>query len=120
MGPETVTISKQTGFISSQKSLETSCGFHGSPWILEAKPGQRINISLIDFGWSQNPTPTGCNKKYGYIIDTKTDDIINICGGLERERLLYVSDGHRVQLVLEIQANRDSRFLIKYEGMKLI
>ena len=37
-------------FIGNIETEETGCGGADNPWILTAKPGQRINISMMDFG----------------------------------------------------------------------
>ncbi|ESN98850.1 hypothetical protein HELRODRAFT_162310 [Helobdella robusta] len=39
-------VKEQRGFISNHVTLLTGCGSSSSPWLLEAKVGQRINISL--------------------------------------------------------------------------
>ena len=39
-------------FIGNIVTEETRCGGADNPWVLRAKPGQTINITLMDFGVS--------------------------------------------------------------------
>ena len=41
-----------TGYIASVFTEETSCGSQQSPWVITAGQGQKINITLYDFGLS--------------------------------------------------------------------
>ena len=44
-------IHSSVGHIASLATQETGwCGSDSSPWLIEAQPGQRINITLLDFG----------------------------------------------------------------------
>ena len=57
--------------------------------------------------------------KYGYIVDIDTDDVINICGGTEHNKLLYVSTGSQVQVVMELSNHQNNKFLLQFTGNKL-
>ena len=37
------------GYLASVVAEETRKGSHGCPWLLQARPGEKINITLIDF-----------------------------------------------------------------------
>ena len=46
------TVSVSTaGYISSHVTYSTGCGSIERPWVLRADPGQRINVTLLDFGF---------------------------------------------------------------------
>ncbi len=45
-------LKETTGYIASVFTEETGCGSHQSPWIIVGRPGQKINITLYDFGLS--------------------------------------------------------------------
>lgn len=122
ISPENISVKKKPGFIASITSTITSCGLHGSPWILQAEAGQKIKMRLIDFSWRNDsmapPSGSRCNTNLGYILDMQSDEVINICdGGTERMRHLYLSTGHSVQLVLEASVLQSNYFAIEYEGM---
>jgi len=40
---------KDDGMLSSVVSAKTGCGSPSTPWLIDVGPGQRINVSLIDF-----------------------------------------------------------------------
>ena len=116
--------SKKPIYLASQVSIDTSCGLHESPWILEAKPGQQVTIDLIDFTWKNktsgsNPSyrHSSCDINYGYILDMETDDVINICGGGDREKRVYESSGNRVQIIIEGSVLGSHQFVIKFKGI---
>lgn len=115
ISPEKVKVVKKPGYIASVTSSSTSCGLHGSPWILEAEPGQTVSLSLTDFNWKPDPSAE-CTVKYGYVLDMKNDDVISICGGGERQRDLYQSSGHGVQIVLEEAVVKRFHFILKFSG----
>jgi len=45
-----VLVTSSTGYLSSYVTDQTGCGSVDSPWRIRAQPGQKINISLFDFG----------------------------------------------------------------------
>ena len=42
-----IPVSTDVGHITSQTSIDTDCGTQKAPWVLEAKPGQKIS-TIID------------------------------------------------------------------------
>ena len=114
-----IQVSGPAHFLSSVVTETSQCGLHGNPWTLHAQKGQKIQLKLIDFAWTNQTVQDSnvCSKKYGYILNTNTDDIINICGGREKERIIYASEWHKLLIVFEGALLSDHRFLIGYEGM---
>ena len=45
-----VILTQTEGLISNYMTAASGCGSTGCPWVVEALPGQMINISLFDFG----------------------------------------------------------------------
>ena len=118
-GPTDVSVNSRTAYLSSTTTLKTDCGSEAKPWLLKAKEGQRINITFIDFMWeynSRSESPIGCPLKYGYILDLANNDIVHLCGGLLRERSIYVSEGSSVQVMIGADVISEVRFLIGYQG----
>ena len=114
--PEKVTPQKTLDFLASSVTKATTCGSNESPWIIQAEPGQRINVSLLDFGWTKKLYKNHPCNNYGYILDVMTDAIINICGGTSREKHLYTSEGYIVQVVMTFPNDNNMSFLIGYQG----
>ena len=114
----TYSLSQQTKTICSQTLKEAECGTPGKPITLEAKPGQKINISLYDFNWKQNTRYyRKCPHSYGYVMDTETTDVSDICGGgQERIKQIFMSEGNVVQIVFQEDMLKDKNFLIQFNG----
>ena len=120
--PQKITVTSRDQYISSEISKKLGCGMESAPWVLEAKEQQKINVTFIDFDWkvkSREESPVRCPVKYGYMIDIITNDVIHICGGLVRERPLFLSEGHTVQIVFDgsIESDDNPNFLIKFKGI---
>jgi len=47
-----IQITQSRGVLASLVAAETGCGSAHAPWHLRALPGQRINITLLDFSWA--------------------------------------------------------------------
>ena len=115
MSQQVITIGQGEDILASSMSLNTRCGLHDTPWLLQAEPGQKINLTITDFAW-KNDTVRGCSQRYGYMLDTESDDVINICGGIQRKRALYLSTGYSLQVVLDENAVKKYKFLIQFQG----
>ena len=120
MSPLTVHATTRCQHLSSVISAGTKCGLHQAPYILEAKAGQQIKITLTDFSTNDDRDSMGCPIKYGYILDTKDDDVINLCGGSKSEGQTYTSVSNNVQVLLEQSAVQNHPFIIQFKGMCLI
>lgn len=70
-----VKVTEPAGVISSlMVSQIASNGMHGCPWLIIVEPGQRVNITLMDYGTEENGgqhRPT-C-LKYGLIRERGVD-----------------------------------------------
>ncbi len=119
------------GYLSSTVTEETACGSVSSPWRIDALPGQRINITLMDFsaditdsniGGQGSFTTREMCIRYGVITEGgMTSDSgmrMAICRGTIRTRHLYQSRSNSV--VIYFSQDRDGKtagnFLLKYES----
>nr|UCK81575.1 Gal-binding and CUB domains containing receptor 6 [Arenicola marina] len=104
--------------ISSHSTDKSGCGSLASPWVIETPPGQRINISMADFGWTSAPRTgvTLCDT-YGYLAETALGINKTICGGRERDRHIHVSSSSRVdiQMLPPSTIGKDRSFLIQFK-----
>jgi hypothetical protein len=122
------------------------CGTRTNPWIIEAQTGQRISISLLDFGRQQrrpdhdvtNQTAAAngfqqgidsCMTHYGYIVDKTASNSrnITICAtgiGFQRDRFVYQSTGSAIEIVLSSphagSENNQNKFLVGFKGQKAV
>lgn len=44
-----VKVKATSGYLSNAVTMATGCGAVTAPWIVEAPPGRRINVTLLDF-----------------------------------------------------------------------
>ncbi len=110
------------GFVSSHVAYESGCGSVSSPWLLEASPGQRIRVSLLDFGWDPSlpadQAPSSHCSLYGYISERSININMTLCGGRSRQSQVYTSTSGslQIQIVRNPAEETSSRFLLQYEG----
>ena len=112
-------VTSKMKYLSSMTTLATGCGEESKPWILKAKEGQQINITFVDFYWEHSMLSDSqviCSVRYGYILDIANNNIVNLCGGLVRERRLHLSEGSSLQILINRDVLNGVRFLIGYEG----
>lgn len=92
-------------------------------WHIQAASGQRLNLTLYDFGvgLQQNlPQNEGtlC-QKYGHVREESANKQIVVCSGRQRMRNIYLSEGNEVDVVTQgvaTQQKMKAYFLIKYES----
>ena len=115
--PLSIEASTRTKYLSSIVTGQTSCGLHQSPYVLEAKEGQQIELILHDFNINTEYPTKNCVNNYGYILDNKNDDVINLCGGIVRTRKIHTSAGNIVQILLDKNKIPNNHFLLEFKGM---
>ena len=119
--PYHVTASSKKQVLSSDVTLSSGCGSEAAPWVIQGKPGQQIEVSLIDFYWddkigdNKNNQDT-CAIEYGYIVDGETSNMATICGGSKRTKHLQVSAGDMIQVVIKHDIVDEYRFILEYSG----
>ncbi len=109
------------GTLSSSVTDETSCGSPQSPWVIEGAPGQRIDLSVVNFAWtasSNNRSTGGACQLFGHIIERSLNINRSLCGGPTRESHLYTSMSHVIEIHVTPLNLRQAKgnFLLKYSG----
>ena len=116
-------MTSQTGVIASVVTRETGCGSHKAPWLIKALPGQKINLTLVDFA-AHGPDGTGSFMDqsrciaYAILREKSANRRTTLCGGRAMESLVYTSKSHELEiLILGAQTPETTRhFLLKYKG----
>ena len=106
-----------TGTLSSHITDEIGCGSLRSPWIIQAKHGQTIEISLLDFkalDRARSHSLVTCSDVYGFVVEKTLNINQTICGQNIRESVIYRSKTNSLEITLV--KNSGSNFLIKYKG----
>ena len=113
--PYPVDVSSEPKYLSSEVTKNTGCGSEAATWVLSAKTGQKIAVSLLDFFWDKDNNGENCIE-YGYVIDRRKPDMFTICGGSKRITELLTSDWSTIKIALKSEAVKEYRFLLKIEG----
>ena len=127
--PKQATLHSSSGIIASLVSQQTIYGTDACPWRIEAKPGQRINITLYNF----NTVPAGPSgrqttypgEKQGKFCrayatlregDT-TSQSATICSSSSRIEPAYMSRTNIVEVrLLNRNGATPDYFLMEYNG----
>ena len=96
---------------------ETGCGSARSPWLIQAKAGQTIEISLVDFkalDRARSQSLVTCSDVYGFVVEKTLNINQTICGDKQRDSVVYRSKTNNVEIY--VKKDSGSKFLIKYSG----
>ena len=118
-GSRPTILNNSEGIISSQSSNTRGCGSANSPWIISAKAGQTIDISIVDFNAEvEKSNLVSCPLIYGFVVERSLGINHTICGGRHRQMSLYTSKTNQVQIqILPPNVRGDANFLLKYKGL---
>lgn len=118
------------GHLANLVTESTGCGGSRAPWLIHARQGQRIQLTLYDFSLGRRrytasqvtPSTTSvvtCNA-YATVREPFDGRNVTIYGGKSRESLAYTSVSHVVEVaILTGEDGCDTPyFLMKYEGEK--
>ena len=134
--PKYLKLHHPTGYIASVVTEETGCGSQQNPWVITAQAGQKINITLFDFGisgsfnTSSNPGPItagNSNKRTNYPVycqqyaRIEEKDVARstiVCGGERREKNVYISVTNEVEVHVMNRRTfgQQHYFILKYNG----
>ena len=114
------------GYIASVHTEESGCGKHNCPWVLRAQPGQRLNITLLDFALSTRHRNTGSAHlglpevcyTYATLREKGTEKPSMVCGSRDRVSQVYVSSTNEVTVEVA-EGKRGGNFgyfLLMYES----
>ncbi len=108
-------IDSNHGVLSSTVTDNTGCGSLTSPWSIKMAAGQRVSITLTDFGWTRHGGHSQC-RPYAYIVEKSVGVNQTICGGSERERHVYTSTSNHVFIQIVPHELRETQFLLWFDG----
>lgn len=118
-------LNATSGYLASVLTEETQAGSIHCPWVIKAKPGQRINITMYDFAVAES-TPSlssfidPCSVVYATL---KEPDITStathrLCNSEKRVSHAYESftDNVEVRIFTEEASPKRKYFLLYYQG----
>ena len=102
------------------------CGSRDRAWLLEAPPGQRINVSLLDLSGSSSSRTietapslprSRCLRQFGFIEDKSANRNVNICTD-SAQPTIYVSRSNQLAIVLTYRRQQTpGNYLIAVRGL---
>ena len=127
-----IVLPAPTGIIASSLSEGTDYGSDLCPWSIRGRPGQRVNITLVNFARAPNPTgsdddnadtaleaylpgPRICYQ-FAVIKEREAQRSVTECEGGPRKVKAYMSSTHHVDVTVLSRKSSDTFFLLKYEG----
>ena len=123
-----IALTNRTGFLASVTSDETGCGNADTPWAIQAHPGQRINITLIDFTPDSSRVLTSSDgvrrtcRVYATVREGKGHRSSTICGGNGRVRTVLVSknDAVEIRIISSQHPAKPINFILMFQGKRII
>lgn len=123
-------LTKTHGFIGSPPDVGTDYGSSKCPWELTVQPGQRLNITILNFmstesnagpdGLSYGPQRTDVCLEVAVVHDLGFNERrpVTVCGGDARQLHVMVSQSHRISIELSNRKMMRSMgtFIIEYQG----
>ena len=119
-------VASSSGYLSSEVTYRTGCGTASCPWVIQALPGQKVNLTLMDFSGGHNELTTGADPRkacYRYATLREANTItrdLTICVGDDRTptNQVYTSETGSVSVTLYTADTQEELFYfaLKYEG----
>lgn len=127
-----IKVFETTGILASHVTQTSGQGSTDCPWFIEVEPGQHVNIYLLDFtlsnryktessAWDSEGRSNLAQAEYCHVYAVVKESgprEFTICAGNVRERLVYTSHTHQVEIHIIHQSASDESiaFMLKYEG----
>ena len=107
------------GYLSNTVTMETRCGTIDSPWLLQALPGQHVNITLLEFTPMAIDSDRGC-LQHALVEEVGSGKKSLICGSTTGNAEVYVSAGNAIKVSILNARSNSHPFLLKYQGRYII
>ena len=120
-----VELTGPSGLIPSVASQETPCGTYRAPWLLTAPPGKTIHITLLDYSVvsldpTENTPSDALCVAYASIREKGLRTPVTLCGGRQREKLVYRSQSNVVEIIVQGTHTASERHFIFQYACKLM
>ncbi len=115
-GNGAISLRSLSGVLSSPQ--DPHCQRDQTSWLIEGSPGQRVNLTLLDFGAGGSGDHVHMSSciPYGFLVERTLGVNQSICGGRSRERVLYTSATNSVEVVLISPRPSQPAFLVNFQG----
>ena len=126
-GSDYLKLTEPSGVLSSSVVADTQCGSPSCPWVLQARPGQHYNLTLLDFSHLDEARVQESSKgaarnlchRYLTVREGDVDKDVTTCSQkYTRESHIFTSSSNSIQLTLYTAGSTSNiQYLIKYQGM---
>ncbi len=118
----------QEGYIASIITEVFNYGSRDCPWFIQVEHGQSINITMLDFTFTENndkrtlQSDIFCNVYAVIGGGSSREREAAICGGTKREQAVYISEGNSIEVKIVGYSNpeRQIYFMLKYQGTSFL
>ena len=112
-------VSEKSGYLSSEQASDSGCGTARCPWHIDLSAGQRVNLSLFDFGPAAPAAGDPCHWYFVINDGTVTKEITRCQDNRRRFEHIYTSLSNALTIELFQFESKDvaPNFVIQYEGM---
>ena len=122
-----VTVTSSSGFLANVITETTQIGSEACPWMLSAQPGQRFNLTVVNFARAPNMgtedeeeidsrgAPRICYQ-LAVILENGMRRTVTECEGGPRVGRPFLSSSHQLQISMINRKSHDVYFLMKFQG----
>ena len=122
-----VQVAPSSGYLSNAIAEVTRVGTESCPWYIRGLQGQKVTLTLWDFGlWQEgqtghrplSPEQTGICHIYARIRESGGSSGVTLCGGEDREKMVYMSESSQVEIdfTLSNTGKPAAYFLLEYRS----
>lgn len=109
------------GWIPNNIQDSLSCDVSSShpPWLVQARPGQRINLTLYDFTVDESRESAHAHRATCKVYFTVKEEGRNTqtpCGGRQRNVHVYYSNRNEVEIRMIPGQQQRGRYIIHYKS----
>ena len=119
-----IKLEATSGYINSLITDETGCGSSATPWVIDTRPGESVNITLWDFDVQEDilagsdylGLPSFC-QQYAVISERLINRTTRICGGAQRTQHVYTSTSASVEIAITRPGSPvNGHFMLQYQS----
>ena len=114
-------IAQSEGYLASDVTYRTGCGSPASPWLIQAKSGQQIRLSLIDFAHANASSTAQKCTAYATVRDLSTSVTSRVCQQSTLNEEILVATGNQLEVrILTQQSALNHYFMLHFKGQCIV
>ncbi len=111
-------LSSTSGYLSSLEAEASNYGTPSCPWVIQADPGQRVRLKLLNFGRLAASPSRDCYEMVVVKEGERSRRSITSCEESSRDEAMFESEGSEVtvEFVTSTKLEKLPKFMIHYES----